>query len=132
MPKKEKDKSGSALVTEVGAQGNPNLEKMKTALSNGYKANRLSRANHNLNIREHRTAMIENKKPIFAFKSNGQVKQLFRAGWYVSVEENAMIEEILANEKTRKLNEEIWAHMEANGQDVEKAVGSASDVRVVT
>lgn len=129
---KEKDRKDSALVTEVGAQGNPHLEKMKQALLAGHKAHRLSKANHNLNLREHRTAMIENKKPIYATDKNGNVKQLFRAGWYISVEEQAMVDEILANPTTKKLNEDIWAHMEAGGLEVEKAAGSVSDVRVVT
>lgn len=132
-----KDKTVSALVTEQGAVNNPHLNKVIQNLRDGYKPNAASKANHNLSLAVHRTAMIENPRDIYAWKKDAdgnavKPQVLFRKGWYLSVEEAAMRDAILADEDNQKLNETIWKQMEDSGMEVEKAAGSAKEVRVVT
>lgn len=140
---KEKNRAGSALVTEEGVSGNPDLRVMKKALSDGYKANRSTTSRYTT-VREYQTAMIENTKPIFALSTqkikdaNGEIvdhqilKLLFGAGWYLSIEEEFVRDTILADPKLLAMNEEIWASMEQSGQKVDKAPAVAQSVRVVS
>jgi hypothetical protein len=123
----------SALVTGKSAANNPNLDRVLQAIADGYKPNRLGKSARQLRI-DH-TAMIPLEKPIFAVRTheNGskEIRQLFRAGWYLSPEENYIAEQILNDPENRKLNDEIYAKMEEAGLTVEKEAAELTDAKVV-
>lgn len=62
---------------------------------------------------EDRTAMIFNESTVFARRKDGVVREVFRGGWYLSPEENAVKEQLL--EANAELNKTILAQMEEEG-----------------
>lgn len=138
LKEKKSSKITSAVVAEPHAQNNASLGKVIDALKAGYRTNRMSKANSTIDLRRNRVAMIPNDKPIYAHKKDGAgniigTKLLYRAGWYLSVEDNAFKETLLADPENRELNETIWAAMEEQGVEVEKSVGgSNSESKVVS
>lgn len=138
MANENKDKTTSALVTGKHVANNPNLQKVLQNVVDGYKPHRIGKSNRQIRI-DH-TAMIENDKPIYGYKTvhnestntDEQIPRLlYRAGWYLSPEENAIKEGILADEANKKLNETIWKQMEQAGMTVEKSPAEVGDAKVV-
>lgn len=139
---KQQQQADSALITEEGVLNNPNIREVKQTLIKGYNPDAVNKGS--VNIREYHTALIENTKPIFAISTNKMkdangevvdkkvVKQIFGAGWYLSVEEAAIREAILKDEKLLAMNQKIWDTMEQNGKRVMVAPAVAQGVRVVS
>lgn len=122
---KGKKNIDSALVTESDAQDNPHLQKVINALKEGYNAHRVGKSNSVLNLKKHRVAMVPNERSVWVFGKDNGVREMFRAGWYLSIEENAIKEELLKDPKIKELNETIWGQMEAAGMSVDKLAGKA-------
>lgn len=135
--KDNNEKVESALIVEPGASGNPHLKKMIQMLQKGFSLHRGNKQNHSLDLREHNIALIPNPRPIYAWvkdKKTGErirPQELFRAGWYVSVAEKALIDEILADPHNKDLNEQIWKTIEDAGLPLDKESGSMKDVKVI-
>jgi hypothetical protein len=131
--KEVKQGKDSALITGKSAANNPNLDRVIQAITDGYKPNRLGKSARQLRI-DH-TAMIPLDKPVFAVRThpngNKEVRQLYRAGWYLSPEENYIVQQILSDPENQKLNDEIHAKMEEAGLPVEKEAAELTDAKVV-
>lgn len=126
-------KTESAVIAEENAQNNPHFKKIVENLQQGYKPHRMGKANSAIRINN--TAMIHNPKPIWGYSNReGDIapRLLFRAGWYLSIEEDAMVKALLNDPKTKELNEQMWASMEKAGMTVEKTPPSQKDVKVVS
>lgn len=130
--KKDEGKN-TALVTGRSAAGNPNLDRVVDAIMEGYKPNRAGKSVRQLRI-DH-TAMKPLEKPIYGIRkmegADDEIRLLWRAGWYLSAEENYVVEQILADPEQLKVNEQIWAAMEQQGIPVEKEAAEVSDAKVV-
>ena len=130
---KPNDRKDSALITGKSAANNPNLDRVLKALEEGYSPNRFGKSTRQLRI-DH-TAMIPLDRPVFGVRTDGQgnktVRLLFRAGWYLSPEENFVAKQLLEDEETREVNEQIWAKMEKEGYTVEKEAAEQVDAKVV-
>jgi hypothetical protein len=120
----------TALVAEKKASNNDSLDTVVSDLIRTYVPNRPNASMRDMRI-EH-TAMIPNDKDIYAYDSEGQYFVLFRAGWYLSLEENHIKEKILADPEAAKLNEAIWASMKNAGINPVKKSGAPSEVKVIT
>lgn len=132
---KAKNKSESALITEANAQNNPHLGKILNALQEGYKPNRVGKSMHQIRI-DH-TAAIPNPTDVWAWRKdpitgkNVEPRLLYRAGWYLSLEDKYVIDQLMEDDDNRRLNKEIQAHREANGLAIEKPSASQKEVKVV-
>jgi hypothetical protein len=129
----------TALVAEKKASNNDSLDQVVKDLVKSYRPNRPNTSMRDMRI-EH-TAMIPNDKDIYAYKKVDPDDEfderkehflLFRAGWYLSLEENHLKEKILADPVTAKLNEAIWAAMKNAGMNPVKKSGAPSEVKVIT
>lgn len=131
----QQKKADSAIVAEPNAQNNPHLSKVIDSIVKGYSPHRLGKANRHIRI--HHTAMIPCPVPVYAWKrgANGEKVEpqlLFRAGWYLSVEEAAMVERIMKDDDNRELNEQIRKQMEEQGMEYEKTPATQQEVKVVS
>lgn len=130
--KKKVDKD-SALVTGRSVSNNANLDNVVASIAAGYKPNRQGKSTRQIRI-DH-TAMIENTKDVWAYRSvdgGAKVPRLvFRAGWYISPEEAYIREQILADTDNKKLNDHIQKEMEAAGLVTEKRPAEIEDAKVV-
>lgn len=131
--KKKSESRDTALVTGRAAAGNPNLDRVVDAVMAGYKPNRAGKSVRQLRI-DH-TAMKPLEKPIYGIREveggDDEIRLLYRAGWYLSAEENYIVENMMKNDKVREVNERIWAAMEAQDIQVEKEAAEVGDAKVV-
>lgn len=118
-----------ALVTERGVSGNDNVAEVVTDIVRAYRPQ--NPVNDIETFRINHTAMVPNDRNVYAYDSEGKPFILFRAGWYLSAEENFIKEKLLSEEDTAQMNEAILSAMERNGKVVKKKPAAPRDVRVV-
>lgn len=120
---KSVENSESAIISEAHAANNPNLMRIVEAMSRQYKP---GLGSNNLE----RTAVIPNPRDVYEVRS-GKAVLIAKAGWAVSIEEQAEVERVLADPIQRENNQKIWDSQDELGIKSRKATVGYKEVKVL-
>jgi len=130
MAEKKRTGAGTSLITESNAD-NPNLEAAIQQANRNYQLGRR-------NFRIDTTAMTLNPRPIYRYRTpedaaaeNQNYRLWYGAGWSLSPEDVALIEEAKKDASFKKLNERIWKAMLDEGMTLDKSQPQYKNVEIV-